>query len=184
MYYIYAYIRQYDSKTAKAGTPYYIGKGKKYRLKNKKKGHNIPIPKDKKFIVIMESDLTEIGAFALERFYIRWYGRKDLETGILLNRTDGGEGVSGYKATEKSKQIRRERLLGSKRTKQTINNMIEGISKNWLITFPDGHKEMIKNMAKFCREHNLSKSLMHLTSVGNRPHHKGYSAIRYDTRLE
>ena len=93
IYYVYAYLRSKDSITAKAGTPYYIGKGKNFRaFKNHK---HIPIPKDKKLIVIVEQNLTEIGALALERRLIKWYGRKNTGSGILLNRTNGGDGVCG-----------------------------------------------------------------------------------------
>ena len=98
-FYVYAYLRNEDSEIAKQGTPYYIGKGSGSRLFIKGRNEQISPPLDKSFIVILENNLTELGAFALERRLIRWWGRIDLGTGILRNRTDGGEGAAGHKQT-------------------------------------------------------------------------------------
>lgn len=98
--YVYAYIRSVTSKTSAAGTPYYVGLGSKDRaIRN----HNhIPTP-SKEFIVICEHQLTEVGAIALERRLIQWWGRKDIGTGILLNRTEGGEGSRGRSVESRKK---------------------------------------------------------------------------------
>jgi hypothetical protein len=86
-FYVYLYLRE-------DGTPYYVGKGKGNRA-FKNRGRRMKPPINKTRIIFHAENLTEEEAFALEKELIAKYGRKDNDTGILRNLTDGGEGTSG-----------------------------------------------------------------------------------------
>ena len=116
-YYVYAYLRQRDSKRASAGTPYYIGKGQGYRI-HEKNGHPF-LPKKERRIKIAEN-LTEQDALDLEMELIEEYGRIAYdEGGILYNMSLGGEGYSIHR-TEESREAARQAYLNSEKGIETI----------------------------------------------------------------
>jgi hypothetical protein len=91
------YVRKIDN------SPYYIGIGDMNRPFAPHKHGNIELkPKDDSQIIILESNLTFDKAKELEKYWIAFYGRKDNGTGILRNRTDGGEGTIGIKKSKES----------------------------------------------------------------------------------
>ena len=99
-YYTYAYLRE-------DRTPYYIGKGKGNRLYKRSK-NDVKPPKDKSRVILLKQNLTEEESFKHEIYMIYLFGRKDLEIGILHNRTNGGDGSSGHLNPRKGKSLSEE----------------------------------------------------------------------------
>lgn len=155
-FYVYAYIRSKDSSTAKAGTPYYIGKGCGGRAWDKNT-HYI-IPKDKKYIIILEKDLTEFGSLAIERHLIEWYGRIDLGNGILRNLTDGGEGASGRIY---SIETRQKMSLAAKNRSDEHRQKLSSAAKGKTLSIETKQKisEAIKRRPPISDETRQKKSL-------------------------
>ena len=116
-FYVYAYLRTSDH------TPYYIGKGLGKRAWSK--AHNVNVPVDYNRIVIIMQGHTDLGALALERRYIKWYGRKDNNSGILRNLTDGGEGGNGA-SRSKETRIKISLALKGKINNKGVNNPMYG----------------------------------------------------------
>ena len=108
MFYVYIY-----RDPSRGNEPFYVGKGFNkrayvhlkrtdrhpftYRLAKMKRNGIEP------HIEIIRCNNEEV-AFAAEVLSIRVLGRKDLGLGPLVNMTDGGEGTSGYRHTEETRQ--------------------------------------------------------------------------------
>jgi hypothetical protein len=111
-YYTYAYLRE-DK------TPYYIGKGKCKTQRHLHPGHYVPIPPEER-ILILKNNISEDEAIKHEIYLISIFGRKDNNTGILRNLTDGGDGKSGWKASKETCDKISKSLMGRKRTPEQI----------------------------------------------------------------
>ena len=111
-FYTYAYLRE-------DRTPYYIGKGTGNRAYIKRYGKGrARRPKNLNYIILLKQNLTEEEAFKHEKYMIAVFGRKDLGTGILHNRTDGGDGCYGHTPWNKGFSISEEtkrKISASKR---------------------------------------------------------------------
>ena len=145
-YYVYAYI---SSK----GIPYYIGKGKGKRAVEK---HHVTVPRDRSKIVFLETNLTEVGALALERRYIAWYGRKDAGTGVLHNKTDGGDGAALF--------ANKNGMYRKKHTDEAIRKIKDARAKQIKTTWSEEQKKAQSNRLKGrVRPARLDGSLDHHT---------------------
>ena len=160
-FYTYAYLRE-------DRTPYYIGKGKGKRL-YKKSENEIKLPKDKNGIIFLKQNLTEEEAFKHEIYMIAVLGRKDLGTGILRNKTNGGEGSSGYVMSDdrkkqmskihKGKKLSKEhkQILNECRVKKHSSESKEKMSKSKIGNKVNVGRKLSKEHIEKIRQSNMNK---------------------------
>ena len=99
MYYLYQHIRD------DTGEVFYVGIGNSRRPKEKSKRSkywNNIINKTSYTIEVVRRFETWDEACEWERLFISIYGRRDNNTGTLVNLTDGGDGSSGSKQSPSS----------------------------------------------------------------------------------
>jgi len=187
-YYTYAFLRE-------DRTPYYIGKGRGNRIYCKNRGINAPT--DKSLILYLKKDLTEAEAFKHEVYMIFVLGRKDLGTGILRNRTDGGEGSSGHVRSAETKKKQSEAMSGEKnpqygvpRTEEDKKKISEALSgeKNLLFGVPrtkaqkKAHSE--KMFGRFLGAlHPRSKAIIAIEPDGTQRHFGGLLEATRDLEI-
>lgn len=143
-FYTYAYLRE-------DRTPYYVGKGAGNRVYDKRR--KTKPPKDKSRIIFLKQNLTEEEAFKHELYMIAVFGRKDLGTGILHNRTNGGEGSSGAVISEKTRKKMSE-AGKNKILSEEHRRKISEANKRRIVS-----KETRKKMSEWVRSEETKKKM-------------------------
>jgi len=132
-YYVYVYLRE-------DGTPYYVGKGKDNRWKQK--SHSVKVPPSDRVIFPLQN-VDEETALNEEIKLISKWGRLNNKTGILENKTDGGDKPpkqykSLYTPYDRTPEIREKCSKSShrkgrpgKQTPEEIERKRESMKKVW-----------------------------------------------------
>ena len=193
MYYTYAYLRE-------DGTPYYIGKGKGQRI-NQPHGKPCSRPLlDRR--IKLKTNLTEEDAFKHEEYMIAIFGRIDIGTGILYNKSDGGEGKSGLVHSQETRKKMSKSGKGKKKPPghgEAVSRARKGkpsplrgrvmpeehrrkIGNSHTKTFhfinPEGELTEIKDLQNYCKCNKLSRGYFYKLMRGERDEYRGWRRAR------
>jgi len=175
--------------------PFYIGAGSSTRYedhnstnvkelrRNQLKTEIVGILQTRKtphIVRFFKENLTRESSFELERFYVNKYGRLDLGTGILTNKTAGGHGFKGlsseiyraneirrsltYKTSEEAKQKQsisaQRRPRRTKEFKKKLSKILMGKNKGKVHSKEQNEfiGQVLKNRVKHLQKSGKYKS--------------------------
>ena len=159
-YYVYIFIDPRNN------LPFYVGKGNRRRMKSHFEPNRLAeiSPKNSKIkkilsegleviIEIYKNGLSSEEACETEKELILKYGRANLGTGILLNLTDGGEGVRSCLVSKET--IDKRKATKSMRTYRHFDKM----KKTASLLSPEGILYTFTGIEGFRKEHNLGDGI-------------------------
>lgn len=118
MAYVYQHIRLDTNEVFYVG----IGSDKNYKRANWSYGRSKfwkSVAKNGFKVIITHDKIDFESCKKVEVSLIKFYGRRDIGTGILVNMTDGGDGVLRMKVTEEQRIANSERKKGTKVSEET-----------------------------------------------------------------
>ena len=145
-YYVYIH-KQKDT-----GQVFYVGKGRGRRAWSAYSRSKFWKSKVEKHGIVVElvlDNIQEWYALELEQELILKYGRLDLNTGTLVNFTDGGDGASGFKQPDHSKMLSSQRMVGLKNVKADLR----------LYRFENVHTLEVFEGTRYALEQSIGKSV-------------------------
>jgi hypothetical protein len=140
--------------------PRYVGKGKydRHKVSSRWKNHNPeltalirefgPLP-----LVILIEGVDERTAFDTEKLFIKAIGRADKGSGPLLNRTDGGDGITGRVHSVVERQAmaeiahRWQAALDDEARENRRKNFIRAANDRWAADGNEAEREHFRQMA-------------------------------------
>ena len=168
MAYLYRHIRLDKNQ------PFYIGisgRNNNYSRAYSMLDRNIYwkriVAKTKYEIEIVLDDLNWEDVCKKEKEFILFYGRRDLGKGLLVNLTDGGEGLLNHKISEQTSIKMSKSQLGNKKyllrttPQEEINKKVSLANKGKIRS--EAFKEKIKNHFKINGHPSLGKKLSNKT---------------------
>jgi hypothetical protein len=203
IFYVYLYLDPQTPPIRKDSfsfdcTPFYVGKGCGNRFRDHlleaRRGKDTYLARKirkilrsgvKPTILIYQEELPEQKAFALERELISSLGRIHYEEGgILVNRTLGGEGVSGYCHTQETRDKISLLHKGRKFTASHCANISRGKKR---YVFTDKHRMNLGVSLRSSRRHKQamsSEEYRKKMSVAVKSSHKFQRGVRSVGRRE